>query len=136
MFIMSNDVLLEKFKEMPEIDYPAALHGRIMAAVVLLRFKKIFGPVFLILVANLFIVGSFFLIRFVEDDALSFVSFIVREFEASGGYFFQLLSVIRSDVPLNWLLVFGVNLALIIYFVRKYLSLKENVNLVFLEQNI
>lgn len=130
------DILLEKFKEMPEIEYPVALHSRIMMAAVLLRFRRTFWPVFSILVANLIIVGSFFFLRFVEDDTSFFISFMVREFEASRNYFLQFLSVLYNDAPLGLFLTLVVNLVLIAYVAKNYFSLKGNISRVFLRQDV
>lgn len=121
---------------MPEIEYPVTLHGRIMMTVALLRFRRTFWPIFSILIVNLIIVSSFFFLRFVEDDTSFFISFMVREFEISRNYFLQFLSVLYNDAPLGLLLTFAMNLALIIFFMKRYFSLEGNIGRVFLRQNI
>lgn len=130
------DTLLEKFKEMPEIEYPAALHSRIMTAVVLFRFKRTFWPVFSMLVVNLIVVSSFFFLRLAKNDTSSFIGFMVREFEASRNYFLQFLSVLYNDAPLGLFLTLVVNLVLIIYAAKNYFLLRRNIGRVFLEQNV
>jgi len=130
-----QDILSEKISELPEVEFPAGLHTQIMGQVITLRFRRTFIAVLSVLFLNLIIAGSFFFIRLIDKDAFTFINFMAREFEISGGYFLQFLSVIRENVPIGLTAILFLNIILIGYILKVYFSFK-NVGRAFLAQNI
>ena len=128
-----QDILSKKISELPEVEFPAGLHTQIMSQVITFRFRRTFIAVLSVLFLNLIIAGSFFFIRLIDNDALMFINFMVREFEISSGYFLQFWLVIYKNVPIGLMTTLFLNIILIGYILKVYFSFK-NVGRTFLIQ--
>ncbi len=120
-----TDSLSEKFKELPEAEFPAGLHARIINRAVVLRFKRPFAPILSVLFINLIIAGSFFFIRLINNDAFTPINFMLKEFEISGGYFLQFWSVIYENIPVGLTITLLLNVISMGYILKVYFSFKN-----------
>ena len=130
------DILGEKFKKIEDVEYPSDLHGRIMQKVNLSRYNRTFGPALFLLLANFVMAGRFFIMRLIDNDAMTFIDFMLREFDFSKSYFIQFIGVIQDNVPTGLLVTLIINIILIIYMTRVYLSFKKNDGRSFLDQQV
>ncbi len=131
-----SDILAEKFKETFESEYPPILHSRIVAGINFWRWRKVFYSVFFLLFANLFIAGLFFIRRFIDNDALVFIKFMVREFEVTQSYFYQFAGVLYDTIPLGLFLTLIINIILIVYITKIYFWFKKDGGRLFLGHGV
>lgn len=126
--------IFEKIREMPEVELPDGFHDRIMDHVVSFRFKKTFHVILALLLLNFGVAASFLFIRLLDNKAFLFINFMLKEFEVSGGYLNQLISVVYHNVPLGLLITVFLNIILVSYVVKIYFSFK-NAGRAFLKLN-
>lgn len=131
-----DEFLIKKFQKLNEVAYPPELHDRIMRGVILARFSKAFRTILLIVLIDTAIVGSFFFLRLSNNDGPTLIAFMLREFEISRIYFWQLLSVVYEVIPLGLSLALLINIILVIYIARIYSLFKKGAGRSFLKQSV
>lgn len=128
---MSN-IFAEKLRQALEDDYPPTLHDHIVAGINFQHWRKVFYSVLFLLFTNLLIAGLFFIRRMIDNDALVFIKFMVREFEVTQSYFYQFAGVIYDAIPLGLFLTFIINVILMVYITRIYFLFKNDSGRLFL----
>ena len=110
--------LSEKFKNLPQAEFPADLHNRILNGIVSSRVRRGFATVFSVLLLNLLVAGYFLITRLIHNDAFTPINFMMREFELSEGYFTQLASILYHSISLGLLLTMIFNIILMRYVLK------------------
>lgn len=127
-----SDIFAEKLRQVFEEDYPPTLHDHIVSGINFQHLRRVFYSILFLLFTNLLIAGLFFIRRIIDNDALSFVRFMVKEFEATQSYFYQFAGVLYDAVPLGLLLTITINLILVVYVTRIYFLFKKDSGRLFL----
>ncbi len=131
------DFLIEKFKELKEIselDLPVGFHDKVLDRVISDRFKSAFITVLSLLLINFAVISIFLITRMINNDAFTFINFMIREFELSENYFNQLVMVLYQNIPLGLFSAALLNIIAIVY-IWKFKFLFKNVGRAFLKQS-
>jgi len=117
---------LKKIKELPASDFPGGLHNRIISRMVVLKFRTYLIVVTGFLVLNFLALSWHILTRIIDAEAYAIFSTLLQDFELSYSFISDFTEVVFEIIPINLIVAFIINLALIIYFIYFRFSIKNS----------
>ncbi len=122
---MSEKELSTVIDEIANIKFPPGLHGKIMKQLVFLKFRTPFVVVILLLSINLIFTGMRVWTKLSEAEFLTLMNIVWENFELTGDFFIQFISILRETVPFLEVLVFLTNALLLAYVLHLPLTFKR-----------
>ena len=120
-----NDQIEKTIKELPEMEFPNNLHGKIMRKVSFLKFRFPVITVILLLTINTILTGSHFISKISRVESVSILKDLFSRFEFSSSFFANLKEVITDYFPTTSLIIVLINIILIAYVLYLGYSLKK-----------
>ena len=119
------DDLYQKMREMEEIMPSPVLHQKIQKRILFGRFNAKLKGIIIIAILGLTISVWRFWVRISDNQAIDFISFMLREFEFNGLFFRQFLTVLQDVIPTYSTLILLANLILVLYVTKFSITFKR-----------
>ncbi len=114
--------LENEIKNLPEIELPAQLHGKIMRRVFVRRFHLVFAVIAAVVILNLGLAGWRIGTKITETEAISAFRIVIGGFEPGYDSISDLIEMTADYLPLFSVAAFLINLVLAFYLAVVYLD--------------
>ncbi len=119
------DNIFQTIHELPAIEFPSGLHGKIMRQLFFLKFRIPFFVISAFLFCNIIISVYHAWSRMINTEAFSIVVALWEGFEWSFDFFADSARTVVEYFPIGWFLIVMTNSLLLGYVVFLYFSFKK-----------